>query len=97
MSTTTTGPVASEMIRRLAALSPTRIDLDNQSDRHIGHAGHDGSGESHFALSIASRLFEGKNRVQRQRLVYQALGDLMQHKVHALSMTTLTPEEDEEA
>lgn len=95
MSPTSTGPVAAEIIRRLtAALSPTRLNLDNQSDRHIGHAGHDGSGESHFALTIESAMFEGLNRVQRQRAVYAALGDLMADKVHALTIRALAPGEE---
>lgn len=95
MSLTSTGPVASEIIHRLTAtLSPTRLDLDNQSDRHIGHAGHDGSGESHFALTIESAMFEGLNRVQRQRAVYAALGELMVDKVHALSIRALAPGEE---
>lgn len=95
MSLSSTGPVAAEIVRRLeAALSPTRIELDNQSDHHRGHAGHDGSGESHFALLIASPLFDGMSRVQRQRAVYAALGDLMESRVHALSIRALAPGED---
>ena len=94
MNATFTGPVAAEIERRLRlALSPTRLDLDNQSDRHLGHAGHDGSGESHFALTIESAAFEGLNRVQRQRAVYAALGDLMRERVHALSIKAIAPGE----
>ncbi|WP_037499055.1 BolA family protein [Sphingomonas jaspsi] len=94
MSLSSTGPVAAEMIRRLeAALNPTTLDLENQSHHHVGHAGHDGSGESHFALTIASPLFEGQNRVQRQRAIYAALGELMVDKVHALSIKALAPGE----
>ena len=94
MNATFTGPVAAEIERRLrAALSPTRLDLDNQSDRHLGHAGHDGSGESHFALTIESAAFTGLNRVQRQRAVYAALGDLMRDRVHALSIKASAPGE----
>ena len=94
MNATFTGPVAAEIERRLrAALSPTRLDLDNQSDRHLGHAGHDGSGESHFALTIESAAFEGLNRVQRQRAVYAALGDLMRERVHALTIKAIAPGE----
>lgn len=82
------------MIRRLTdALSPTQLDLDNQSHQHIGHAGHDGSGESHFALTIASPLFTGLSRVQRQRAVYAALGELMVDRVHALSIKAIAPGE----
>lgn len=95
MNLTSTGPVAAEMIRRLtAALSPTRLDLESQSAAHIGHAGHDGSGESHFALTIESAMFAGLNRVQRQRAVYAALGELMVEKVHALSIRALAPGEE---
>ncbi len=83
------------MERRLtAALSPTHMILSNDSDQHIGHAGHDGSGESHFSLLIESAAFEGLNRVARQRLVYKALGELMDAKVHALQIRALAPGEE---
>jgi BolA family transcriptional regulator, general stress-responsive regulator len=88
------GPVAREMIDRLtAALSPTRLDLDDQSNQHIGHAGHDPRGESHFALTIESAAFAGLNRVERQRKVYAALGELMRERVHALTIRALAPGE----
>ena len=94
MIVASSGPVAREMIDRLAAaLSPSRIDLDDQSARHIGHAGHDGRGESHFALVIESAAFSGKSRVARQRMVYAALGDLMADRVHALTVRALAPGE----
>lgn len=94
MTLSATGPVATQMIERLTvALSPTRLDLDDQSARHIGHAGHDGRGESHFALVVESIAFAGKSRVERQRLVYAALGDLMQDRVHALSIRAMAPGE----
>lgn len=87
---TAAGPVATEIKQRLvAALAPTRLELDDQSDHHIGHAGHDGRGESHFALLIESPAFAGLNRVQRQRAVYAALGDLMKQRVHALTIRAL--------
>ena len=87
-----TGPVAREMIDRLtAALLPTRLDLEDQSNHHIGHAGHDPRGESHFALTIESPAFAGLNRVQRQRAVYAALGDLMRERVHALTIKAMAP------
>lgn len=89
-----TGPVARDMIDRLtAALSPTRLELDDQSARHIGHAGHDGRGESHFALIIESAAFVGLGRVERQRKVYAALGDLLDDRVHALTIRALAPGE----
>ena len=88
------GPVAAEMIRRLEdALHPVRLDLEDQSDHHIGHAGHDDRGESHFALIIESVSFAGQNRVQRQRAVYAALGDLMDNRVHALTIRAVAPGE----
>lgn len=86
------GPVAAEMIRRLTeALHPVRLELDDQSDRHIGHAGHDGRGESHFALTIESAAFAGQSRVARQRAVYAALGDMMEERVHALTIKAIAP------
>ena len=91
---TTAAPVATEIKQRLvAALAPTRLELDDQSDRHIGHAGHNGRGESHFALIIESAAFTGLNRVARQRAVYAALGDLMRERVHALTIKALAPGE----
>ena len=82
------------MTRRLIeTLSPTRLELEDQSDQHLGHAGHDARGESHFALTIESATFEGQSRVARQRLVYAALGDLMHDRVHALTIKALAPGE----
>ena len=94
MNTRSTGPVAAEMLARLeAALSPTRINLIDDSEQHRGHGGYNPSGESHFTLEIESPEFAGKNRVQRQRLVYAALGDLMRDRVHALSIKAQAPGE----
>ena len=88
------GPVAAEMRRRLtAALEPRRLELEDQSDHHIGHAGHDARGESHFALTIESEAFVGQSRIARQRLVYRALGDLMADRVHALTIKAVAPGE----
>ncbi len=92
MTSASTAPVAAEMTRRLtAALAPTRLELEDQSAHHIGHAGHDARGESHFALTIESPAFEGQSRLARQRLVYAALGDLMHGRVHALTIKALAP------
>jgi BolA protein len=94
MNSRKTGPVASEMLARLnSALSPTRIDLTDDSEQHRGHGGYNPAGESHFSLLIESPQFEGKNRVQRQRLIYAALGDLMDSRVHALSIRATAPGE----
>jgi BolA protein len=82
------------MIERLtAALSPTRLELEDQSQQHIGHAGHDPRGESHFALILESDAFTGLNRVERQRRIYAALGDLMHERVHALTILAKAPGE----
>jgi BolA protein len=95
MNAQRTGPVASEMLKRLdSALSPTNIDLIDDSEQHRGHGGYNPAGESHFTLKIESAAFTGKSRVERQRLVYAALGDLMRERVHALSIKTSAPGEN---
>ena len=89
-----TGPVAAEMLRRLdSALSPTQVELTDDSEQHRGHGGYNPAGESHFNLTIESAAFAGKSRVERQRLVYSALGDLMNERVHALSIRARAPGE----
>lgn len=93
MTITSTGPVASEMLRRLANLSPSAIDLVDESEQHRGHGGYNPAGESHFRLTIESPGFAGKSRVDRQRLVYAALGDLMHERVHAISIRAFAPGE----
>ena len=95
MNAQATGPVASEMLRRLdSALSPTRIELVDDSEQHRGHGGYNPAGESHFSLRIESAAFAGKNRVERQRMIYAALGDLMRERVHALSIRATAPGEE---
>jgi BolA protein len=94
MNTRSTGPVAAEMLARLnAALSPNTIDLTDDSEQHRGHGGYNPAGESHFTLHIESGAFAGKTRVERQRLIYAALGDLMRERVHALSIKARAPGE----
>lgn len=88
------GPVATEIEARLrAALAPERLAVIDDSDMHRGHAGHDGSGESHFTVEIVSDRFTGQNRVVRQRLVNAALSDLLREKVHALAIKARAPGE----
>ena len=90
-----TGPVATEMLERLnSALSPSFIELTDDSEQHRGHGGYNPAGESHFSLRIESADFAGKSRVERQRLVYLALGDLMKERVHALSIRATAPGEE---
>lgn len=77
---------------RLSPLQPTRIELIDDSALHAGHAGAK-SGGGHYRLSITSNAFAGKSTLARHRLVYDALGDLMQQRIHALSIKSSTPEE----
>jgi BolA protein len=89
------GEIEAEMTRRLeAALSPSRLEVVNDSARHSGHMGDDGSGESHFTVTIESAAFAGASRVQRQRMVNAALGGLMEGRVHALALRCLAPGEN---
>ena len=82
------------MLARLkSALSPTAIELVDDSEQHRGHGGYNPAGESHFTLTIESPAFAGKSRVERQRRVYAALGDLMDERVHALSIRATAPGE----
>jgi BolA family transcriptional regulator, general stress-responsive regulator len=94
MNAQETGPVAAEMLKRLnSALAPTRVELIDDSEQHRGHGGYNPAGESHFSLRIESEAFAGKNRLQRQRMIYAALGDLMDARVHALSIRATAPGE----
>jgi BolA family transcriptional regulator, general stress-responsive regulator len=94
MTQTPTGPVAVEIERRLqAALSPERLAVIDDSAKHRGHAGHDARGESHFTVEITAAAFSGANRVQRHRLVNQALADLLRGRVHALAIVARAPDE----
>lgn len=87
--------VESRMRERLgAALSPLQLDLVDESNKHHGHAGWKESGNTHWKLAIVSAVFTGKNTVARHRLVYQALGDLMENPIHALSITARAPGEN---
>jgi BolA protein len=94
MSTDLTGPVAREIDQRLrAALAPTRLIVINDSAKHHGHSGDDGSGESHFTVEIEAPSFAGMSRLERQRAVNAALGDLMKERVHALAIKARAPGE----
>jgi BolA protein len=89
-----TGPVAQEIEQRLrAALAPTRLAVINDSGRHRGHSGDDGSGESHFTVEIESPAFAGKSRLERQRAVNAALSDLLEARIHALAIKARAPGE----
>ena len=77
-----------------AAFSPSRLDLKDESDRHQGHAGHTGRGESHFNLVIEAKAFAGKGRVARQRMIHHVLAEELAGPVHALSIIAKAPDED---
>ena len=88
--------VADAIRQRLtAALAPARLELVDESARHAGHAGARPQGESHFRLTIVAAAFAGRSRIERQRLVFAALGELMRSDIHALTITALTPAEAE--
>jgi BolA protein len=87
----TTGVTAQAMRERLAELlSPTVLEVLDESHAHAGHAGADGSGfGTHFRVRIASPRFAGLSRVARHRLVYDALQVFVERGVHALAIETL--------
>jgi BolA family transcriptional regulator, general stress-responsive regulator len=88
------GPVQSTLRAKLsAAFAPVRLDIIDESHRHAGHAGARPEGETHFRVEIVAAAFAGKSRVERQRLVYAALAEELKSRVHALQLTTRTPEE----
>ena len=82
--------VAAEMDTLLReALAPTRLEIINDSAKHSGHSGDDGSGESHFTIIVESTRFAGVSRLQRQRMVNAALGDIPGQRVHALAIKAI--------
>lgn len=80
-------------VKLTEGLAPARLEVEDQSDRHVGHAGHDGQGESHFAVTVVSDAFAGLSRIDRQRLVYRLLAEEMAERVHALAISARTPDE----
>ena len=87
--------VADTIRRKLTErFAPIRLELEDESHHHAGHEGARSGGETHFSVTIVSVAFSGQSRVVRQRLVYQTLAEELTTRVHALSLTTLTPDED---
>lgn len=84
--------VEAQIRARLVALQPLRVEIADDSAAHAGHAGA-ASGGGHYTLAITAAAFAGKSRVARHRLVYDALGSLMQQQIHALALTTQAPGE----
>jgi BolA protein len=77
---------------RLAGLEPQSIELLDESGQHAGHPGAMAGG-SHFRLTIVSPRFAGRGKLARHRMIYAALGPLMQREIHALAIRALTPDE----
>ena len=81
-----------EIRTRLAVLSPTILEIEDDSALHAGHAGALGGG-GHYRVTIVGDCFKARNTVARHRMIYDALGDMMRGQVHALSIRALTAEE----
>lgn len=75
------------------ALAPTRLEIVDESHRHVGHAGHRPEGETHFRVHIVSAAFKGKGRLERHRLVHAALAEELAERVHALAVEAWAPDE----
>jgi len=89
-------PIAAIIRKKLqAAFAPSELIVEDESARHAGHAGASPHGETHFRVRIVSEKFAGLSRVERQRRVHDVLKDELKSRVHALSLTTLTPAEAE--
>ena len=78
----------------MAELRPRRLDIVDESHKHAGHASWQPGGETHFRVTIVTDAFAGQRRVQRQRTVYRILAEELAGRLHALQLTTLTPDED---
>ena len=84
--------VARTIEEKLAALQPSRLELTDDSALHAGHEGAKGGG-GHYRLTIVSQQFSGKNTLARHRMVYAALGPMMQQQIHALAIRAYAPDE----
>ena len=94
MTDAATAPIAPQITLCLKEmLSPTRLLVVNESHQHAGHMGDDGTGETHFRVEIESPAFVGLGRVARQRLVNQALAELLSTRIHALAIMARAPGE----
>ncbi|WP_322892874.1 MULTISPECIES: BolA family protein [unclassified Yoonia] len=75
-----------EIHARLMTLAPQTLDVINESDQHAGHAGHDGSGESHFRVVIKAAVLDDMSRIARHRAVHDAIGPDLMARIHALAI-----------
>lgn len=73
-------------------LTPTSLEIVDDSERHVGHAGAREGG--HFRIRVIAAAFRGKSQLERHRLVYAAVAPLLGHGVHALSIVADTPDEN---
>ena len=87
--------VAEDIRRRLGALAPSHLELVDESAQHAGHAGAAPGGDTHWKLTIVSAAFAGRNTLARHRMIYQALGELMRHPIHALAISARAPGESD--
>jgi BolA family transcriptional regulator, general stress-responsive regulator len=86
--------VAHQIREKLAAaLHPEQLEVVDESHRHAGHAGARPGGETHFRVEVVAAAFEGKSRLERQRLVYALLKEEMSQQIHALTLVTRAPGE----
>jgi BolA protein len=86
--------VATIRARLTEAFAPSRLDVEDDSARHAGHAGAR-SGGGHFNVTIVSTAFTGAGLLQRHRMIYDALGDAMSRDIHALSIKAYSPDENQ--
>ena len=85
--------VAAQIRGRLELLAPLRVELLDESAKHEGHAGAAPGGNTHWKLTIVSAAFAGKSTIARHRMIYEALGELMQNPIHALAIRAHAPGE----
>ncbi len=79
--------ISKEIERRLAeAFAPERLEVENESAKHAGHAGDDGTGESHFRVTISAPAFAPMSRIERHRAIHAALGPQVVGRIHALAL-----------
>lgn len=94
MTNLATASLAEIITSRLtAALDPSHLEVINDSHHHAGHMGDDGTGESHWTVIVETPAFSGISRVQRQRLINNALADLLAGRIHALAIRARAPGE----
>jgi BolA protein len=78
------------------AFAPRRLQVRDDSHRHVGHTGYQPGGESHFSIDIVSDAFKGKSRIERHRMINQALEGELKGGVHALAIQALAPGEEDQ-